>query len=211
MPHMEAAAPALKRRTQLERRQATRTALLDATLSCLLQEGYAKTTTRRVTERADVSLGALQYHFGSKQELVAEAITHLTRRLGGDLIGRGLPSADSERQLTEQLVDRLWEMLNGPLSEAAMELGVAGRTDPLLRQRLAEAQREAIEMVAVVARSLLPDKAAQPGFVELISTVLAALRGMVLLGFVSPEDRDAAYAAGRRHLLNMIAAWEPGS
>ena len=53
--------------------------------------------------------------------------------------------------------------------------------------------------------------ASQPGFVELISTVLAALRGMVLLGFVSPEDRDAAYAAGRRHLLDMIAAWEPGS
>ena len=49
------------------------------------------------------------------------------------------------------------------------------------------------------------------GFIELISTVLAALRGMVLLGFVSPEDRDAAYAAGRRHLLDMIAAWEPGS
>jgi AcrR family transcriptional regulator len=208
---MKAAAPALKRRTQLERRQATRTALLDATLFCLIQEGYAKTTTRRVAEQANVSLGALQYHFASKQELMAEAITHLTRRLAGDLIERGLPSADSERQLTEQLVDRLWETLNGPLIEAAMELGVAGRTDPSLHETLAEAQREAIEMVAVVARHLFPDKATRPGFVELISTVLAALRGMVLLGFVSPEDRDAAYAAGRRHLLDMIAAWEPGS
>jgi AcrR family transcriptional regulator len=201
----------LKRRPQAERRRATRTALLDATIACLVQDGYANTTTRRIAERAHVTPGALQHHFASKQELVSEAITHLTRRLAGDLIERGLPSADSERQLTEQLVDRLWETLNGPLIEAAMELGVAGRTDPSLRQRLAEAQRQALEIVAVVARHLFPDKAAQPGFVELISTVLAALRGMVLLGFVSPEDRDAAYAAGRRHLLDMIAAWEPGA
>jgi AcrR family transcriptional regulator len=208
---MEAAAPDLKRRTQPERRAATRTALLDATLSCLIREGYARTTTRRVAKQANVSLGALQYHFASKSDLVAEAITHLTRRLAADLIERGLPSADSEQELTEALVDRLWETLNGPLMEAAMELGVAGRTDPALRQRLAGAQREAIEMVAVVARQLFPDRAAHPGFVELISTVLAALRGMVLLGFLSPEDRDAAYAGGRGHLLEMIAAWEPGS
>jgi AcrR family transcriptional regulator len=208
---MQTAVSGPTRRTQPERREATRTALLDATLSCLIREGYAKTTTRRVAGEANVSLGALQYHFASKRELVAEAITHLTRRLAGDLIERGLPSADSELELTEELVDRLWETVNGPLMEAAMELGVAGRTDHALRQRLAKAQREAIEMVAVVAGHLFPDKAAHPGFVELISTVLAALRGMALLGFVSPVDRDAAYAAGRRHLLDMIAAWEPGS
>ena len=204
-------APTLKRRTQVERRQATRTALLDATVSCLVEDGYANTTTRRIADRAKVSPGALQHHFASKQQLMSDAVTYLTRRLARDLVERGLPSADSERQLAEQLVDRLWEILNGPLIEAAMELAVAGRTDPSLRQSLAVAQREALEMVAVTARHLLPDESAQPGFVELISTVLSALRGMVLLGFVSPADRDAAYAASRRHLLDLIAAWEPGS
>lgn len=209
MPGM--AVPTPKRRTQGERRQVTRTALLQATVSCLVEDGYANTTTRGIAERAGVSPGALQHHFASKQELMSEAITYLTRRLARDLMQRGLPSADSERQLAEQLVDRLWETLNGPLIEAATELAVAGRTDPSLRQRLAEAQREAVEMVGVTARHLLPDETTHPGFVELISTVLAALRGMVLLGFVSPADRDAAYAAGRRHLLDMIAAWEPQS
>jgi AcrR family transcriptional regulator len=215
---MGSTAPTLKRRTQVERRQATRTALLDATVSCLVEDGYANTTTRRIAERANVSPGALQHHFASKQEVVSEAITYLNQRVtrdlierGRDLIERGLPSADSGRQLAEQLIDFLWEVHKGPLIEAATELSVAGRTDPSLRRRLAEAQREAVEMVAVTARHLLPEQAAQPGFVELISTVLAALRGMVVLGFVSPTDRETAWAAGRTHLLNLVADWEARS
>jgi AcrR family transcriptional regulator len=182
---------------------------LDATVACLVEDGYANTTTRRIAERANVSPGALQHHFASKQELVSEAITYLTRRLSEQLMERGLPSAESGRLLAEQLIDRLWEVLNGPLIEAATELAVAARTDPSLRQRLAEAQREAVDMVGVTARYLLPDEAAQPGFIELISTVLAALRGMVLLGFVNPADRDAAWTAGRGHLLDLVAAWQP--
>lgn len=206
---MASSGAVLKRRTQVERRRATRSALLDATVACLVEDGYANTTTRRIAERANVSPGALQHHFASKQELVSEAITYLTRRLSEQLMERGLPSAESGRLLAEQLIDRLWEVLNGPLIEAATELAVAARTDPSLRQRLAEAQREAVEMVGVTARYLLPDEAAQPGFIELISTVLAALRGMVLLGFVNPADRDAVWTAGRGHLLDLVAAWQP--
>jgi AcrR family transcriptional regulator len=208
-PGVDSTAPTLKRRTQVERRQATRTALLDATVSCLIEDGYANTTTRGIAERAKVSPGALQHHFASKQELVSEAIAYLTQRVARDLIERGLPSADSQRQLAEKSIDLLWELQKGPLIEAATELWVAARTDPSLRQRLAEAQREAVEMVAVTARQLFPRQAAQPGFVELISTVLAALRGMVLLGFVSPTDRETAWAAGRTHLLSLLADWEP--
>ena len=41
-----------KRRNQAERSAATREALLDATLECLVEDGYANTTTARVAERA---------------------------------------------------------------------------------------------------------------------------------------------------------------
>ena len=95
--------------------------------------GWIGKTTRRIAERANVSPGALQHHFTSKQELETEAITYLARRLAGDLMERGLPSAESPGQLAEQIVDRLWEIVNGPLMEAGMELSVAARTDPSLR------------------------------------------------------------------------------
>src|SRR5437899_634204 len=139
------------RRTQQERREATRNALLEATIQCLVEQGYAGTTTRAVSERARVSPGALQHHFTSKQELVSEAISYLSGKLTAQLIEQGVPSASSRRQLTEQLVDYLWQTLSGPLIAAAMELGVAARTDPFLRERLVEAQRQALEMVPLAA------------------------------------------------------------
>src|SRR3954470_21384297 len=110
------------RRPQHERREATRNALLEATVQCLVEHGYAGTTTRAVSARARVSPGALQHHFASKQELVADAIGYLSSELTARLVERGVPSASSRRQVTEELVDYLWQTLNGPLIAAATEL-----------------------------------------------------------------------------------------
>src|SRR3954463_5012473 len=132
------------RRTQQQRREATRSALLEATIECLVEQGYAGTTTRAVSARAQVTPGALQHHFASKQELVAEAVGHLAGKLTAQLIEQGVPSGSSRREVTEQLVDYLWETLNGPLMAAVTELAVAGRTDPSLRERLVAPQRRAL-------------------------------------------------------------------
>jgi AcrR family transcriptional regulator len=196
------------RRTQQQRREATRNALMDATVQCLVERGYAGTTTRAVSERAGVSPGALQHHFTSKEELVAEAIGHLAGKLTAQLVEEGVPSAASRRQLTEQLVDYLWQTLNGPLIAAVTELAVAGRTDPSLRQRLAPVQRQALEGVPLAARALFPGEAARPGFIGLVDTVLAAIRGVVLLGFLSSSDREDVWRTVRPHLLAMIEGWQ---
>jgi AcrR family transcriptional regulator len=195
------------RRTQQERREATRKALLEATIGCLVEEGYAGTTTRAVSARAQVSPGALQHHFTSKQELVAEAVGYLAGKLTAQLIEQGVPSGSSRREVTEQLVDSLWQTLSGPLIVAATELAVAGRTDPFLRERLAKVQHQALEGVPLVAGQLFPEEAARPEFIGLINTVLAAMRGAVLLGFLSSRDQEDAWRAARPHLLAMIEGW----
>jgi AcrR family transcriptional regulator len=69
-----------RRRTQAERREETRTALLDATIECLVTYGYAKTTTGRVAELAGVSRGAQTSYFRSRAELVGAAIGHLAEQ-----------------------------------------------------------------------------------------------------------------------------------
>lgn len=195
------------RRTQQERREATRNALLEATIECLVEQGYAGTTTRAVSARARVSPGALQHHFASKQELVAEAVGYLAGKLTAQLIEHGVPSGSSRRRVTERLVDYLWQTLDGPLMAAVTELAVAGRTDPVLRERLARVQRQALEGVPLAARQLFPEQAARPDFVGLVNTVLAAIRGVVLLGFLSSADRDEVWRATRPHLLAMVEGW----
>src|SRR5215470_16496508 len=67
------AAPA-RRRTQAERSAATQARLLDAALQCLVELGYAGTTTTVVAERAGVSRGAQLHHFPTRAALVAAAV-----------------------------------------------------------------------------------------------------------------------------------------
>jgi AcrR family transcriptional regulator len=73
------------RRSQAQRSSATREALLDATIACLVEDGYASTTTSRVAERAGVSRGAHLHHFQTRPALVAAAIEHLARRRTDEL------------------------------------------------------------------------------------------------------------------------------
>ncbi len=66
-----------QRRSQAQRSAATREALLDATIACLVEDGYANTTTSKVAERAGVSRGAHLHHFQTRSALVAAATSAL--------------------------------------------------------------------------------------------------------------------------------------
>jgi AcrR family transcriptional regulator len=53
---------------------ATEAKLLQGTLECLRRNGLRGTTSRAIAAAAGVNLGAITYHFGSKDELVARAL-----------------------------------------------------------------------------------------------------------------------------------------
>src|SRR4051812_4417683 len=88
-PDPSTAPPA--RRRQHERRATTRLALLDAAASCLVDLGYAGTTTTVIVERAGVSQGALFKHFATKQELLTETAQHLYASLLQQYVERFAP------------------------------------------------------------------------------------------------------------------------
>jgi AcrR family transcriptional regulator len=67
----------------LSRRELTDThgTILEAARNVLLQDGYAKLSTRRVAELADVPLSQIHYHFGSKQQLILGVLRAENARL----------------------------------------------------------------------------------------------------------------------------------
>jgi AcrR family transcriptional regulator len=71
--------------TRAERRERassqTRSRILEAARSCLLADGYASLSTRRVAEAADVPLSQIHYYFGSKQELILAVLAVENERL----------------------------------------------------------------------------------------------------------------------------------
>ncbi len=70
-----------------------REALLDGAERCLHDKGYARTTARDIATAAGVSLAAIGYHYGSKEELLKQALRHSLERWG-DEVGRVLRAPD---------------------------------------------------------------------------------------------------------------------
>jgi AcrR family transcriptional regulator len=121
-----------QRRTQAERVDQTRTALLDATIELLAEVGYAATTTREVAQRAGVSRGAQTHHFPAKSDLVAAAIDHLfaTQAVA---FRRAFDEVPPERRSLATAIDILWTIVKGRPFAAVLEVYVAARTDDELR------------------------------------------------------------------------------
>lgn len=120
------------RRTQEDRSAATQAALLQATVDCLVEYGYAGTTTRLVADRAEVSRGAQTHHYPTKRDLVVAAVEHLfaTRSREFAATFEGVPA---EQRTLERAIDALWSIVSGPSYAAILEVVVAARTDDELR------------------------------------------------------------------------------
>jgi len=59
----------------------TRAAILGAARECLLADGYANLSTRRVADQAEVPLSQIHYHFGSKLKLILAVLAAENERL----------------------------------------------------------------------------------------------------------------------------------
>src|SRR5262245_20298415 len=109
------------RRTQAERSAATRARLLDATIECVLDLGYARTTTVEIARRARLSRGAQLHHFPTKAELVTAAVDHLFLRRHEEF-RRAFATLPAEADRGAAAIDILWTMVSGPTFYAWLEL-----------------------------------------------------------------------------------------
>ena len=63
--------------TRVERKEATRIQLLEATIEAIAEGGLADLTLARITERAQVSRGLVNFHFESKEQLLLATLQML--------------------------------------------------------------------------------------------------------------------------------------
>ncbi len=59
----------------------TRDRILDTTISIIGKEGPSKITVRRISSQAKVNVAAINYYFGSKEDLIEEVFKKLSEKL----------------------------------------------------------------------------------------------------------------------------------
>lgn len=170
------------RRSQVERRAATRAALLDATVECLIELGYAGTTTTEVTRRAGVSQGALLHHFPTKSDLLVAAVEHVCDKRTEDF-RKSMANLDPGLDRVDASIDLLWESMSGPSFVAWTELWVGARSDPELSQSVVRMDQRFVANAMTIHAELFPaDRAAAASeFFEIgMQLSFALMDGMAL-------------------------------
>jgi len=183
--------PAAATRTpQAERTAATRLRLMEATVDCLVELGWAGTTTTIVSERAGVSRGAQLHHFPSKQDLVVSAVGHLMDRRRDELHATlaDLPKNGRVRAALELVSTQF----TSPVFFAALELWVAARSDAELLKEVAPLERAVGRETHKHAVEILGIDESRGNNRQLVQATLDLLRGLGLAASLSDDSRRRA-------------------
>lgn len=225
--------PALKireREPRNEGRAATKTRILTATEKLFVVHGFDATSLRAITTEAGVNLAAVNYHFGSKEELFALVLTHRLDTLNLERVRLldALEASDGKafdgQHAVEQLITAMFlpalQLARNPERGGDAFLRFLGRAyadpSPFVRDLLAERYAaQNARFVQAFARAL-PELPAQDLSMRLhfmldaISSTLAsedARKLMAALAMSTSASKDASDedAAVLGHLAPFLA------
>ncbi|MFF8844385.1 TetR/AcrR family transcriptional regulator [Streptomyces sp. NPDC015127] len=128
--------------------------LLEGAKRCLLDKGFVRTTARDIVKESGTNLASIGYHYGSKDELLAQAYIALVEGVSDDF-DAGERATTGTRPGSLERFHEVWSnvigTMQGPdsLWRLSMEIVVMGDQLPGVRDHLARAQREG-------ARGIIP-------------------------------------------------------
>ncbi|GGO89051.1 TetR family transcriptional regulator [Nocardioides phosphati] len=168
-----------------------RARLLEATIQCLVDAGFAGTSTTLVSKIAGVSRGAQLHHFPTKNDLVVAAVRHLAdqRAIEFEAAQRELPVGEGR---TRAVLDILAEYVTSPFFTAALELWVAARSDEQLLAAVGPLEIETGRGLHRIAVELLEVDESRPGVRELVQATLDLLRGLGLANTLGDDSHRRA-------------------
>jgi AcrR family transcriptional regulator len=203
---------------QAEKSLLTQTQILEATMQCLIELGYAQTTTDKIAQKAGVSRGAMTHHFKSRAAVFSAAakyITELRAQEYDDAIGKvkamsnGIPVLENMRE-TITLLQKYYAR---PSFIALHELLRGARTDKALNAVMVPLEEALDKKISATVLNRFPVWAEVPGASELLrDLIFSTMQGLAidpvgyvkgarlqrlldLLALVSQTEFDKAYRA----------------
>jgi AcrR family transcriptional regulator len=171
----------------------TRQTLLDAARQCVRRDGLSGATSRQITQAAGVNLAAITYHFGSKDDLVAEALfAELERRVQPALDMLGAPGPPEARLL--RVVGALSEEFERSRRDTLVyfeALLLAARDQRYRRNALRLYRSLRARLTDVIAE--MASGGSIPGWVDpeaMAGLILAVANGIALQSELDPKGPD---------------------
>ncbi len=193
----------------------TRTALLAAARELFAEQGYDGASVRAITSRAGANLGAITYHFGSKEELYLDLLTSLVRPLRDRIIettSRPVPPLDRLGDVVDAYFEHLAE--HPDLPRFLLERIASGQPPPAPVAAVMGAILQSLSSVVAEGQadgSIRPGNPilqslsliAQPIYLTLVQTPLRHFLGLDLS---SGEPRQRLVAHAREFVRAGLAA-----
>jgi AcrR family transcriptional regulator len=203
----------------------TRLRILDAAELLFTEQGFEATTLREITGAAEVNLAAVNYHFGSKEELIREVFRRRLTWLNQQRL-QELDRLEAEAGSTPLKPSRILEVFFGAALRMAADREGGGRTFMRLLGRTYTKPSEFVrgflaeEYAAVVARFKAALIKALPGvpaeeilwrFHFMLGAVSFAISGTDALHVIAPDalddgDTEALYARLMSFMLGGLRA-----
>ncbi len=92
---------------------------MDETVRCIREEGFSAASTRHIIERAGLSWGVIQHHFGDRDGLLTAVIEDAVDRLVASLEVLSDPAQATD---TQALVTGSWDAFANPKAMAGLEI-----------------------------------------------------------------------------------------
>lgn len=124
--------PGKQQRKSLEARRK----ICEATVRCLAQQGYHRTSIARVVETAGVTPGALQHHFPTKEDLIVATADMMLE--GSIERARRFAASHGDPDLAlPEFLRAMWKnLLNTDPYRALLQILLAARTERRLHDRI---------------------------------------------------------------------------
>ncbi|GHF87425.1 TetR/AcrR family transcriptional regulator [Streptomyces thermodiastaticus] len=185
--------------------------LLGGAKRCLLQKGFLRTTARDIVKESGTNLASIGYHYGSKEALLAQAYLDLVAETsdafegpgsGGVTAGPG--SLERFRQVWVNIIGTMREP--GSVWRLSIEIAAMGDQLPVVRDHLAQQQREAERDLVSLFMGIPADQVTDDVLNTAGRFYTALMSGLILQWQFDPErapDADALTEGLRRVIEGM--------
>lgn len=183
------------------RGQETREKVIQAAAACVAEEGFDSANTNRIVERAGVTWGVLQHHFGDKSGLLDAVLERGMDELEAGFEAITIEGDDIQKRVA-RVVDGTWRIFTAPLALASNEIVVNTRAPRADDPRHVENLRRMNRQLERLALSALTEALGCEPSRGVYGAFLSAQRGFTLTCLITRLKLD--FKCERRALTKMI-------